>query len=109
MAEAIYVQEGDMLDFTPTVDVPAGQVIVQGDLVGVATVEIKANRLGSLALEGVFDLAKPGTVTFAVGTTVYWDDTANVVTTTSAGNKLLGKVARAAALADPTVRVRLFQ
>jgi predicted RecA/RadA family phage recombinase len=109
MAEAIYVQEGDMVDFTPTVDVPAGQVVVQGDLIGVAVVEIKANRLGSLATEGIFDVAKLTTVAFTVGTSLYWDDTANVVTTTATGNKLLGKATRAAALTDPTVRVRLFQ
>jgi predicted RecA/RadA family phage recombinase len=44
-----------------------------------------------------------------VGTIVYWDDAANVATNVAAGNKQLGKVVRAAAAADATVRVRLSQ
>ena len=31
---AKYVQDGEDIDYTPTVDVAAGAVVVQGDLVG---------------------------------------------------------------------------
>jgi predicted RecA/RadA family phage recombinase len=109
MAEAVFVQEGDSVDYTPTADTPAGQVIVQGDLVGVAKLDIKANRLGAICVTGVYDFAKLTSVAFTVGTSLYWDDAANVATTTATGNKLLGKVVRAAATTDPTVRLRLFQ
>jgi predicted RecA/RadA family phage recombinase len=109
MPQAAYVQDGCVIDYTPTADLAAGEVVVQGDLVGVSKQEIKANKLGSLAVDGVFDFTKLTTVAFTLGTTLYWDDAANVATATSAGNKLLGKVVRAAATTDPTVRVRLFQ
>lgn len=111
MAEAVFVQEACAIDYTPTADVPSGMVVVQGDLIGVARMPIAANTLGSLAVEGAFDVAKAtgGGTALAVGAIVYWDDTANVATTTAAGNKLLGKVIRAAADADTTVRVRLMQ
>jgi len=111
MAQATFVHEGEAIDYTPVADVAPGDVVVQSDLIGIAKREIKANTLGALAVEGVFDVAKEagGGVTFAVGDLAYWDDTNDVaVTTDGAGaNKLLGKVVRAAADADATVRVKL--
>jgi predicted RecA/RadA family phage recombinase len=109
MAQATFVHEGLATDYTPTADVAAGDVVVQEDLVGVAKTPIKANELGALAVAGVFDFAKTAGDTFTVGTVVYWDDAAKVVTATAASNKLAGKVVRAAASDDATVRVRLTQ
>lgn len=109
MPQAIYVQEGDLVDYTPSGVVSAGDVIVQGDLVGVAPRPLAANELGSLIVFGVCDFAKSTGVSYTVGTTLYWDDTNNVVTATATGNKLIGKSVRAAASADTTVRVRLSQ
>jgi len=113
MAQADFIQHGDAIDYTPAADVAAGDVVVQGDLVGVTKRDIKATTLGALAVEGVFDVAKEagGGVTFTVGDLAYWDDTNKVaVTTDGAGaNKLLGKAVADAADADATVRVRLSQ
>ncbi len=111
MAQAVFVQEGCAVDYTPGADVAVGEVVVQGDLVGVAKQAIAANQLGALVVEGVFDFAKAtgGGSGIAAGTTVYWDDTNNVATATASGNKLIGKVILAAADADETVRVRLMQ
>ena len=68
MAEATYVQCGDAIDYTPGSDVAAGQVVVLSELIGIAKTAIKANELGALAVEGVFDVAKEGgvAVTFAI-------------------------------------------
>jgi len=111
MAQAVFVHEGCSIDYTPGADVAAGDVVVQGDLVGVAKQPIKANQPGALAVDGVFDFAKATGVgtALAAGTTVYWDDAANVATSTAAGNKQIGKVVKAAADADATVRVRMNQ
>jgi len=109
MAQAVFVHEGASIDYTPAADVAAGDVVVQGDLVGVAKLDIKANKLGALAVDGVFDFAKVAAVALAVGTIVYWDDAANVATNVSVGNKQIGKVVRAAAAADATVRAKLSQ
>jgi predicted RecA/RadA family phage recombinase len=105
---AVFVHEGAQIDYTPTADVAAGEVVVQGDLVGVATQPIKANERGALAVEGVFDFAKASGA-LAVGAIVYWDNTNKVATATSTGNKQIGKVVRAAASADTRVRVRMSQ
>lgn len=109
MSQATYVQEGCAIDYTPTSAVAAGDVVVQGDLIGVAKRPIAANEPGSLEVDGVFDFAKATDVAYTVGTILYWDDTNNIVTATASGNKQLGKVIRAAATTDPTVRVRLRQ
>ena len=111
MAQATFVHDGSAVDYTPGSAVAAGDVIVQGELVGVARTPIAANALGSLAVDGVFDFAKAtgGGTAITAGANVYWDDTNNVATTTAAGNKLIGKVVKAAADGDATVRVRLMQ
>ena len=111
MLQATFVHEGDFIDHTPGADLAAGDVVVQGELVGVATRPIPADTPGGLAVEGVFDFAKATGVGTAVaaGTNVYWDDATNQATATATGNKLIGKSVRAAADADATVRVRLSQ
>jgi predicted RecA/RadA family phage recombinase len=113
MKEAVFVQEGAAIDYAPGSDVAAGQVVVQGELVGVAKTPIAANKLGAVAVEGVFDVAKEagGGVTFSVGTIAYWDATNKVAVAADGGgaNKRLGKVVKAAADADSDVRVRLSQ
>lgn len=109
MPQATYVQDGDAIDYTPGSAVATGDVVVQGDLVGVVKRPLAANESGALDVEGTFDFAKATNVAYTVGTILYWDDTNNLVTTTSAGNKSIGKVIRAAATTDATVRVRLSQ
>lgn len=111
MAQATFVHEGRAIDHTPAAAIAAGDVVVQGELVGVARTPIAADALGSLAVEGVFDFAKAtgASTAIAVGAQVYWDDTNNVATTTATDNKLIGKCVKAAADADDTVRVRMAQ
>lgn len=109
MPQATYVQDGDAIDYTPGAAVATGDVVVQGDLVGVVKRPLAANETGAIEVEGVFDFSKATNVAYTVGTILYWDDTNNLVTTTATGNKQVGKVVRAAATADTTVRVRLSQ
>ncbi len=105
MAEAVRVSEGFYIDYTPTSNVSAGQVVVQGQLIGVAVTDIAANEKGALAVTGIFDFAKASGVNITAGAVVYWDDTNNVATTTSTGNVLLGKAVHGAGSTDTTVRV----
>lgn len=109
MAQATFAHEGNAVDYTPSADVAAGDVVVQGDLVGVARAPIAANTQGSLAIEGVFDFTKltGGGSAIPAGFILYWDDTNNRVTPTASGNKLLGKTVVAATDNDATARVRL--
>ncbi len=115
MAKATYVQQGDSVDYTPSSAVAAGDVIVQGTLVGVAKTPIAANVLGSLAVRGVFDVAKAA-VAFTPGAAVYWDADGNPVggtagtgaaTTTRTGNTFMGFALAAAGETATTVRTVL--
>ena len=106
---ARYIQDSEAIDYTPASAVSAGQVVVLADLIGVAKLDIAANVLGALHLTGVYDFPKvtTGGSAIAVGTTVYWNsDTYNAQATAST-YKQLGKVVKAAADADATVRVVL--
>jgi predicted RecA/RadA family phage recombinase len=111
--EALFVSEGAMVDYTPGADVAAGQVVVQGELTGIAKTAIKANTLGALGVVGVFDFTKATGAGSAItaGAKIYWDDVGNKATTddASGANKLIGKCTKAAADADATVRVRMDQ
>ena len=111
MATATFVHNGDAIDFKPATDTPAGAVVALGELVGVTRTPIPAGALGSLAVTGVFDIAKAtGTGTaIAAGENCYWNATASQVTTVATGNKFLGKAIQVAGDADATVRVRLDQ
>lgn len=110
---AIHKQTGDTVDYIPAADVAAGDVVAQGDLIGVANREIKAGALGALAVVGVFDFPKATGAgqAIAAGSKVYWDATAKVATTSDGGgaNKFLGKSVVAAGDDDATVRARLSQ
>lgn len=108
---AKYIHEGDIVDYTPVADTPAGTIVLQADLIGITLAPIKANALGSIAVEGVFDFAKAGGVGSAIpaGTLTYWDAANAVATKVATGNKLIGKAVKSTVDADALVRVRLQQ
>ena len=107
-----FLKDGDAIDYTPSVAVTAGDVVVQGTLVGIAKKSIVASVLGALAVVGVFSFDK-GTGSAAealtAGAKVYWDSEAEIVTATAESNTYVGKVVIAAAEAATTVKVRLEQ
>ena len=113
MPTVTFVQEGHSIDYTPGADVAVGDVVVQGELVGVAKQPIAANALGALAVTGVFDFPKAtgGGTAITAGALCYWEDTNKVATTDDGGgaNKLIGKAIAAAGDDDTTVRVRMSQ
>lgn len=104
--KAVYIHAGDAIDYTPTADVAAGDVVVIGTLCAVAKLDIPANTLGALATKGVFDIAK-GATAITAGAAIYWDATNKVATTTAPSNTALGIAVAAATAEDTTVRVIL--
>jgi len=110
---ARFIHDGKNIDYTPGADVSAGDVVVQGDLIGISKVDIASGSLGALAVTGVFDVPKTAGVGEAidVGLKVYWDVADGVAKTDdeAGANKYLGKTVLAAGDDDATVRVRLEQ
>ena len=105
---ATFVSDGRYVDYTPSTAVAAGAVVVQGDLVAVAIRSIPANVKGALCVAGVVSFPK-ATGAITAGTSLYWDATNGVATSTATSNKLIGKSVAAAASADATVEVLLRQ
>ena len=106
---------GCTIDYTPSSAVTAGDVIVLGSVVAIATQDIAADTKGALAMDGVFDVPKI-TGANAVGTLIYWDPTGDPVggtsgtgaaTSTAGSLKQMGYVAVASLSGDETVQVRL--
>jgi len=109
MATGTFLHDGDSIDYTPMADVAAGQVVVMTDLVGIAKQPIAANKLGSLAVTGVFELPKSTAAGITIGVLCYWDAANQRVSTVETGNTYLGKCVKTADTTDPTVQVRLSQ
>lgn len=82
----------------------AGALI--GAIFGVAKVNIAQGQRGPFCLNGKFELPKDANA-IVEGARVYWDNTAKVVTATSAGNTLIGVCTLAALAATPTAHVLL--
>lgn len=108
---AEYFQVGNIIDYTPGSAVAAGDVVVQGELVGVARQPIAANALGALAISGVFKWLKTAATVYAVGVLVYWDVADQEATEDADGgtNKLIGKTTIAALSADTHLFAKLDQ
>lgn len=112
--KAVFVHEGESIDYTPAAAVSAGDVVVQNDLVGVAKRDIPANTKGALSISGVFDFEKATGVGTAIdaGMDVFWNATTQKATTDEGSGSVNKKIGRSVADAgdnDATVRVRMSQ
>lgn len=69
------------IPYTPVGAVEAGQVVVLGEITGVAHLPIAAGELGSLAVgKGIYKVSCLDAGGIPAGTRVYWDDASNGVT-----------------------------
>lgn len=81
-----YVQRGDILDYTPETDTPAGTPVKIGDLVGITKLDIKAGQLGAIALTGVYEAPKAEGEEIAAGAPIAFDPATGAVTAAQAAN-----------------------
>jgi len=99
-----YIQPGHTVTVTaPVGGASSGDFIKIGSLHGVCATDADEGAAVELAVTGVFEIPSDGTA-FAEGAKVYWNDTAKNVTSTAAGNTLIGH-ALAAGAASATVRL----
>lgn len=106
-------QRGDVLDYANS----SGSDIASGDVVvivsgtngwcGVASTDIADGTTGSVAVEGVFELAKAtgGGSGFSAGTKLFW--TGSALSEVSTSNDFIGYAFADAADGDTTARVKL--
>lgn len=70
-------QNGDVLDIVAGSAISSGDVVVTGDIVGIAVADIANGSTGSIAVEGVFKVAKASGEAWAVGDKLGWDASAS--------------------------------
>ena len=107
MSLTTYRQTGDIIDYTPSGNVSAGDIVVAVNLIGQVVADVLADQKGALRIEGVINVPKLSTDVVAIGTVVYWDAGNSRATTTASTHKLLGKAVEAAGSGVADVDVKL--
>lgn len=108
-----YVAPGKTLTLAAPYVLTSGQGALVGTVFGVAATDIANGVRGEFDVVGVFDLTKATGQAWTEGATLYWDNTAKNVTTTSTSNTKIGvalandAIGTMAASADTVGRVRL--
>lgn len=113
MPTATYIQDGKNIDYTPGSAVDAGDIVVQGEWIGIAPVAIPANTLGALAVEGIWEIPKANSTdagyAISYGQSLYWDvgDEEAKTDSENGANKWIGTAVEAELTAATTVKVKL--
>lgn len=104
---ATFIATGDFVDYTPSSDVTAGDVVVQNDLIGIAVDDIGEDVLGALRVEGVFSMTIADE-DFAAGTDVFWNEDDEKVTADSESGAWLffGKTVESRNQLETAIRVK---
>lgn len=94
-----YKQEGRIVQWTNASTLKAaGALVVMGNTLGVALVDIAQNATGAVAIEGVFVLPKVSGAVIAQGESLVWDVSAGAFDD-NAATPATGDISGAAALA----------
>ncbi len=102
-----YFQPGDNIDFVTAGNVTSGDVIVAGNLVGIAAnTTIGAAQVNVFTIEGVWKIAKAAPLAITQGAKVYWSASNGNVSTTNT-DVFMGYASAAALSADTICYVLL--
>lgn len=111
MAEALFVNPGISVDYTPTNAVTAGEVRQLPDgRAGFAPNAIAATKKGALTVSGIVEVEKTTTMVMLKGSRVFWDASANkahLLQLTTTTDFYLGIVQETALSAGTTVKVAI--
>jgi predicted RecA/RadA family phage recombinase len=78
MAEALYVQEGESINWTADAAYSAGEVIQMPDgRAGVVSVDVASGGIVGVYVRGVFKVTKTASMVFLPGGRAFWDHSAN--------------------------------
>ena len=102
-----FLQAGSNLSIPAQAILAAGDVVLAGDIIGIAAGDAAIGAIVDVATTGIFTLAKTSTDTFAVGAKAYWVVATKKITSTSASNTHIGTVTEAAGNGAATAKVRI--
>ena len=90
MKQSVYIQKGAVIDIVLDSAVEVGDVVVLGDMVGVANVTGEEGEIISLSIEGVWEMKAKTDDAIAIGDKLYWDDAEKELTVTDTDNAFVG-------------------
>lgn len=82
--KAVFVQLGQAIDFIPSRDVAAGEILVCNGMAGAVKIPVKSGELGALHLSGIYDIDK-APVAINAGDKVYFDTATSQATSADSG------------------------
>lgn len=105
-----FIEEGKTIDYTVADEaVASSEIVVVGDMAGVAVTGGEPGDTIAVAVEGVYELPK-GSGALAQGKKAYVnvaEETGKTIVGAASGNTFIGYVWAAAAAGDSTVAVKL--
>lgn len=104
-----FIQPGNTITIPAGANYASGEVVVAGELVGIASGAAVSGSTVDVSLVGVYSVAKVSANTFSVGSAVHYDAGDKLATSDadSGANKLLGHAVEAAGNGAASVKVRL--
>ena len=73
----IFTGEGNIVDHIAAAPILSDDIVVMGDIVGVALTDIANAATGAVAIEGVFSVVKSAGVAWVQGDSLDWDGAAS--------------------------------
>jgi predicted RecA/RadA family phage recombinase len=105
-----YVQDGTVLQLTPSAAVASGVGFLFGAaLFGVAAADVAISVAGSFQVDGVVTIGKTSALAISVGDRLFWDSTNKVVNKTTTAQQQVGVAVEAAANPSATVKMKIGQ
>lgn len=101
-----YISTGDIIEVTAPANVKSGDIVVVGQLAGIAVADATSGAKVNIKTSGVFDVAKTSAQAWAAGAKIY-ATSAGVATTSATDNVPLGHAIAGAANPSATGLVRL--
>lgn len=102
-----YIQPGKTVTVPAPADVKSGDLVVVGDLFGVAEFSAAEGDPVEIATEGVFELPKVAAQAWTVGAKIYYIAADKVLTTAATGNTFIGHATEPVANPSGSGAVRL--
>tara|TARA_B100000459_G_scaffold52626_1_gene28140 strand:- start:10522 stop:10845 length:324 start_codon:yes stop_codon:yes gene_type:complete len=68
-----FVQNGNSLDLVASSSYSSGDIVIEGNLVGVAVTDIASGETGAVSVSGVYEFTKESAATLAQGDIAYYD------------------------------------
>ena len=108
MAEATYVDTGEVILYTTVNAVDKGDVVSLTTRIGIAAEDIAALGTGPVAVEGVYEVPANATLVISTGDAVYWDVAEVAVNKTADDNIPAGWAVEGCGNGDTTVKIKLL-